>query len=197
MKETACSDCGIIIKIDTFDTYLEYACPRCHSVFYRPGESFTLVLAMAITSIFFFIPATFLPIMTISILGKIHSVTLIEAVWFFANDGYMIIALIAVSAGVVIPLILLGLILIMIIPSKLGISSKKIRVFYRYYEHLTTWAMAEVYLISIFVAIVKLSGMAELSLDFGLYSFGFFILSFFITITWFNPDDLWNKNELY
>ena len=196
MKHTACKDCGVIINIDTFESTNQYSCPRCDSVFYRPGESFELVLMMAITSLFFFIPATFLPIMTLEILGQFHSVTLFEAVWFFVNDGYIIIALIAAASGVVIPLMLLCLILLMIMNIKLGINKDSIKYFFRVYSHLTAWAMAEVYLISIFVAIVKLGGMAELTLDFGLYSFFFFLVTFYITIIWFNPEDLWNKNAL-
>jgi len=179
MKQTACKDCGVIIDIKSFDSSTQYSCPRCHTIFYRPGESFDLILVMAITSLFFFIPASFLPIMTLSILGQHHSVTLIQAVWFFASDGYLIIAIIAAASGVVIPLTLLALIIMMIIPIKLGSKTEFVKKFYRLYEHLSTWAMAEVYLISIFVAIIKLGGMAELSLDFGLYSFGFFLITFY------------------
>jgi len=196
MKQTACKDCGVIIDIKSFDESSQYSCPRCHTVFYRPGESFDLVLVMAITALFFFIPASFLPIMTLTILGQHHSVTLLEAVWFFAEDGYMIIALIASGAGLVIPLLLLSLIIMMIVPIKLDHAPKYVRNFYRMYEHLSSWSMAEVYLISIFVAIIKLGGMAELELDFGLYSFCFFLITFYITIIWFNPNDLWAKYAL-
>ncbi|RLA79009.1 MAG: hypothetical protein DRG78_13810 [Epsilonproteobacteria bacterium] len=196
MKHTACKDCGIVIDVDSFDSTQQYSCPRCHSVFYRPGESFDLILVMAITSFLFFIPTTFLPIMTIEIMGQHHSVTLLEAVWYFAKDGYMIIAIIAAGAGIVIPLTLLVLIMMIIFPLKFGASSQSIRALYRYYEHLTPWAMAEVYLIGMFVSIVKLGGMAGLHIDYGLYSFGFFIMAFFITVIWFNPDDIWNQNEI-
>ena len=194
MKHTACKDCGIIIEYSNFNSNEQYACPRCHSVFYRSGESFDLVLVMAITAFLFFIPALFLPIMTLEILGQTHSVTLFEAVWFFVNDGYIIIAIIAAASGVVIPLGLLALIIMMIVPLKYGAKPSSIRHFFRTYTHLTGWAMAEVYLISIFVAIIKLGGMAELTLDFGLYSFFFFLITFYITITWFNPDDIWDES---
>ena len=196
MKQTACKDCGVIIDINSFNSSTQYACPRCHSVFYRPGESFDLVLVMAVSSLLFFIPASFLPIMTLSILGQNHSVTLLEAVLFFANDGYIIIAIIASCAGLVIPLTLLALIIMIILPIKLNYSPKLVRSFYRMYEYLSTWSMAEVYLISIFVAIIKLNGMAELELDFGLFSFLFFLITFYITIIWFNPNDLWAKYEV-
>ena len=196
MKETACKDCGVIIEVSSFDDTMQYSCPRCTTVFYRPGQSFELVLVMAITAFLFFIPTIFLPILTLSILGQVHSVTLFEAVWFFVNDGYLIIALIAAGSGVLIPLSILGLIIMMIIPLKMGAKPRQVRGLFRWYVHLNTWAMAEVYLISIFVAIVKLSGMAELELDYGLYSFVFFLICFYITIIWFNPDDLWNKNAV-
>ncbi|MEA3373307.1 MAG: paraquat-inducible protein A [Campylobacterota bacterium] len=194
--ETACLECGIIIDVKDFNSMHQYSCPRCHTVFYRPGEHFNLVVSMVISSILFFLPTLFMPIMTLNIMGLTHSVTLMEAVWFFAGEGYLVIALIAVASGFVIPLLLLGLILMMIIPLKLGYPRKRIRTFFRLYEHLGVWAMAEVYLVSIFVAIVKLGGMAELTLDFGLYSFLFFLITFYIAIIWFNPHDLWNRHDL-
>lgn len=196
MNQTACKECGIIIDIDDFDASHQYACPRCHSVFYRPGEDYNLVMAMVVSSSLFFLPTLFMPIMTLDIMGMTHSVTLMEAVWFFAVEGHTIIAIIAAACGVVIPLAMLGLILMMIVPVKMGYPHKRVSLFFRIYERIRGWAMAEVYLISIFVAIVKLGGMAELTLDFGLYSFLFFLLTFYISIVWFNPDDLWNQHEL-
>lgn len=193
---TACRDCGIIIDVDDFDSTHQYACPRCHSVFYRPGESFTLVMVMAITALLFFVPVFFLPILSLEIMGQSHSVTLMEAVWYFVKDGYLIIAIIAAASGVFIPLTLLGLILMMVIPLRLGYDPRSVAAIFRTYERLSGWAMAEVYLVSIFVAMVKLGGMAKLSVDFGLFSFSFFLITFYITIIWFNPHDLWNQDEL-
>ena len=45
------------------------------------------------------------------------------------------------------------------------------------------------------VAIVKLSGMATLKLDAGLVLFVFFLLSYYVTVTWFNAEDLWNHYD--
>lgn len=194
--QTACHDCGVIIDITDFDTSHQYACPRCRSAIYHPGEGFNIVIAMIISSFLFFIPVLIMPIMTLKIMDTTHSVTLLEAVWFFAADGHLIIALIATACGVVIPLILLDLIFMMLIPIKLGYSPKRIRTYFRLYLTIKNWGMAEVYLVSIFVAIIKLDGMAELSLDFGLYSFIFFLITFYISIAWFNPRDLWSQYDM-
>ena len=193
MKKSACKDCGLIIEITNFDSSHQYSCPRCESVFYRPGESFDLVLVMAISAFLFFIPTLFLPVLTLEIMGQSHSVNLIEAVIYFYNDGYFVIAIIASSVGVFIPLTILFLIMSLIIPAKMGKPIGRLKNLFRYYEHLVPWSMAEVYLISIFVAIVKLAGMATLKLDFGLACFAFFLLSYYVTVTWFNAEDLWNQ----
>ena len=193
MKSTACRDCGLIIEIEGFDKSHQYSCPRCGSVFYRPGENFDLVLVMALSSFLLFIPTLFMPILTLEIMGKSHSATLIEATTYFFHDGYYVIAIIATAVGIFIPLAMLFMIMMLILPIKAGRPVSKMKVVFRWYRHLAPWSMSEVYLISIFVAIVKLSGMAALKLDFGLYSFVFFLLSYYVTVTWFNAEDMWNQ----
>jgi hypothetical protein len=34
-----------------------------------------------------------------------------------------------------------------------------------------------------------------LKLDFGLFSFVLFLLSYYITVTWFNIEDMWNQYD--
>ena len=150
---------------------------------------------MALSSFLFFIPAVFMPILTMDILGQQHSVTLIQAVTYFFYDGYYLIAVIASAVGVFIPLLMLLMIVYLILPVKMGRPISSMKNVFRYYCHLAPWSMAEVYLISIFVAIVKLSGMATLKLDFGLFSFVLFLLSYYITVTWFNIEDMWNQYD--
>jgi paraquat-inducible protein A len=190
---TACQGCGAIIDIHHIDDEAEYACPRCESVFYRPGESFVKVLAMIFSSTLFLIPALFIPVMTIQIMGNAHSISLIEAVWFFAVDGYILIALITTFLGVILPLTLYVLMLMMIIPSMMGQPARLTSPFFRLFERFRHWSMAEVYLVSIFVGIIKLNDMADLQLNYGLVSFSCFLITFYIALNWFNPEDIWNR----
>ena len=137
MRSTACKDCGVIIDFEEFDDTHQYSCPRCSSVIYRPGESFDLILVMTLSSFLFFIPTLFMPIMTVTIMGQDKSVTLLEAVVYFFKDGYGIIALVASSVGVFIPVVLLFLIMMMILPIKAGYASSRVKHFFRYYTHLS------------------------------------------------------------
>jgi uncharacterized paraquat-inducible protein A len=58
------------------------------------------------------------------------------------------------------------------------------------------WGMAEVYLISIVVSMVKLHKMGTLHIGLGFYVFIFFFIAYYITIVWFNPDDIWIDDAL-
>lgn len=56
--------------------------------------------------------------------------------------------------------------------------------------------MAEVYMISIIVSIIKLQKMATLSIGLGFYFFLGFLIMMFLTMSLFNPYDVWNDDEL-
>jgi len=193
--QTACPECGAIATISDCDTTQQYSCPRCDSTLYHPGEPYSYVLAAAISAFILLIPALMMPIMTIHILGMTQSVTLIQAVWFFTQDGYLLVALIALAAGLLIPVLLLGLIFFILGALWLGYTIHDVRLASRWYGKLKSWSMAEVYLLSVFVAVVKLQGMATLDFNAGLFAFLFFLLTFYITIVWFNPQDLWWNHD--
>ena len=160
--QTACPECGAVATISTVTVPSNTHVPRCDSILYHPGEPYSYVLAAAISAFILLIPALMMPIMTIHILGMDRSVTLLEAVWFFTQDGYLLVALIAVAAGLLIPVLLLGLIFFILGALLLGYTIRDVRLASRLYGTLKNWSMAEVYLISVFVAVVKLAGDGNL-----------------------------------
>ena len=191
MRQTACKECGIVIDEPKIDREHQYYCPRCMALTYRPGQEFKYVLMMAISALILFIPSITLPILTLNIAGITQTTTLIEAVLAFFSDGYDFIAFLVLLTGVIIPSVLLVLILSILLPIHFGIKAKKVAPAFVLYEHLSQWSMGEVYLISILVAIIKLQKMADLVIGMGFYLFSAFLLTMFIALTWFNPQDIW------
>ena len=120
----------------------------------------------------------------------------LSTVFIFFENGYIGVSLFITFIGIIIPFIMLVLILFILIPLKNGSSPRKVSKLFKVYEYLLEWQMAEVYLISVFVSIVKLNKMATLDIGLGLYFFCSFLFFMFVTITFFNPYDIWNKNEL-
>jgi paraquat-inducible protein A len=195
-KETACKECGILVRMPAAIDFSHYHCPRCHGLLYRRGQPFSFVIVMAVTTLLFFVPLTFLPILDLSIMGLESRSTLFDALWMVYRDGYYFIAILAMLTGVLIPVIMMLLLLAILIPLKLGYRPQRVSLYYRFYEHLMEWGMAEVYLISIVVSMVKLHKMGTLHIGLGFYVFIFFFISYYITIVWFNPDDIWIDDAL-
>lgn len=193
---TACHQCGALVSLPNHLDRSQYRCPRCDALLYRRGQPFTYIIIMAVTTLMLFLPLTFLPIMTLNIMGMRASATLFEALWHLVYDGYGFIAFLSIVTALLLPVVLMTLLLLMLVPLALGVSPKRIALYYRLYEHAREWGMVEVYLISIAVAIVKLSDMAMLRVDTGLFLFIFFALTFYITTAWFNPDDIWDDDAL-
>lgn len=196
MQHTACHQCGTLVSLPDHLHFSQYRCPRCDALLHRRGQPFSHIIIMAVTTLMLFVPLTFLPIMTLNILGMESSATLFQALWHLVYDGYGFIAFLSITTALLLPLGLMFLLLLILVPLATGGTPKRIALYYRLYEHAREWGMVEVYLISIVVAIVKLSDMAMLRVDAGLFIFIFFAMTFYITTVWFNPDDIWDNDAL-
>ncbi len=196
MQQTACHECGVLVALPDHLSSSQYHCPRCNALLHRRGQPFSRIIVMAVTTLLLFVPLTFLPILSLDVMGMHSSATLFEALWRLVRDGYPAIAMLSILTALVLPVTLMLLLLLILIPLHLGYRPKYVARYYRAYEHAMEWGMVEVYLISIAVAIIKLSDMAALHVGPGLIIFIFFAMTFYITTMWFNPDDIWDRDAL-
>jgi len=194
--KTACHECGVVVHIPKRPDASHYHCPRCRALLYRRGQPFSYIIVMAATAVVLFFPLTFLPILDLTIFGIETKVTLFRALWMVYEDGYRAIALLATLTGLLIPLGMMGLLLAILVPLRLGYRPRHVAHYYRLYEKARAWGMAEVYLVSIVVAIVKLYKMGTLQIGLGFYLFIFFFLTYYIATVWFNPEDIWFEDAL-
>jgi paraquat-inducible protein A len=194
--KSACKDCGVIVEYNKDDYNHNYHCPRCNALIYAPGEKFSYVIIMAIAALISFIPVLFLPILSLDMANQIVSTTLLSVVSSFFSDGNTIVGIIILFTGILIPLGMLGLLLLILIPLHFTKRVSNMHMYYRIYSIIKHWGMAEVYMISVLVSVIKLQTMGDLSIDAGFFTFIFFLICFYITIVWFNPDDIWHLHHV-
>ncbi len=193
---SACKECGVLLEYDKEDIDHNYYCPRCGARIYAPGESFHHIIIMAITSLIAFIPAFFLPVLTLEMADQTVSTTLFGTIWQFYDDGNAFIAMLVLATGLLVPLSMMVLLLLLLVPLHYGKRLFCMKGVYHIYMQTRHWGMAEVYLISILVSVIKLQTMGDLSIDAGFFIFLFFLICFYITVIWFNPDDIWHGHAL-
>jgi paraquat-inducible protein A len=128
-------------------------------------------LALVVTALLLYVPANFLPIMDITILGQ----TGVDTVWIgvqgLYNSNMQGVGILVFLCSMVIPLLKLLCQLLVLLSLRFNIAQRQGMLLYRTYQHLREWGMLEVYLMGILVSIVKLIAMAELHVGLGLACF--------------------------
>ncbi|NOQ30995.1 MAG: hypothetical protein GQ570_07745 [Helicobacteraceae bacterium] len=196
MLNKACAECGVIVEIKNLNTKYTYKCPRCNYTIVSSGERFSYILSMSATALLFFISACFLPLMTFEIGGSSISVTVIDAITKMGYEGYWIISILSLYVGVVLPLVVISLIILILVPRSFNYSTDSERAYLKVYTMLRPWAMAEVYMLAIVVSAIKLKAVAIFTLHSGVLFFILFLVAFYASIIWFNPEDIWQKYEI-
>ncbi len=194
--KSACKECGIIVEYDKNDTHHNFYCPRCNALLYAPGERFLYIIIMALAAFVSYIPTLFLPVLSLDMAGQMQASTLLDIVLTFYHDGNFVIGALIFFTGILAPLLMLGMLLFILVPLHFGKKIGGTHHIYHAYSTIKHWAMPEVYMISVLVAVIKLKTVGLLMIDAGFFIFIFFLICFYIAIIWFNPDDIWHNDAL-
>lgn len=189
----ACPECDLLMQKPALRIGEAADCPRCgfelcslhHGVI---GRSLALVTA----ALLFYIPANFLPIMHLNLLGRTTQDTVWSGVLGLYESGMRGVAIVVFLCSMAVPLVKLLCQLAVLSCISLGRWQQIGIALYRTYHHLREWGMLEVYLLGILVSIIKLNDMAELSLGVGLACFiGLLLVQVWLEVV-MSPHQVWD-----
>lgn len=141
-------------------------CRRCGEVMMtnRP-RAMDRTLAAAFASIILMVGAVFFPFLEMSILGIDRKASVLDAALAFSTG---LMAPLAFAVGmliIVIPMIRGFALAYVILPLRLGRPpAPAARAAFRLATRLKPWSMAEIFIIGVVVALVKIAGMASIHL---------------------------------
>jgi len=189
----SCKHCH---KIYEKENYTPFKCERCgHTVRRRVKNSLQISLALVISAIFLFIPAMVYPMMEVTQLGISQGSTILEGVISFLEHGDYFIAIVILTASVIIPLIkLLGLLFIF---TSLSINIKmknktKLRIFY-FIEAIGKWSMIDIYVVAILASVVQLSEIFNIKGGIAATSFALVVVLTMIAAHRFDTRIIWDE----
>ena len=188
----ACHECDLLMRKPHLALGEKAQCPRCGYELYAHRHNVVeRSLALVIAALLLYVPANFLPIMQLNLLGQATQDTVWSAVVGLFDTGMQGIAVVVFLCSMGIPLLKLLCQLAVLLSIRLNIGRSYGLLIYRIYHHLKDWGMLEVYLMGVLVAIVKLADMAELSLGLGLTCF----VSLLLVQVWLevvmSPHQIW------
>ncbi|TWH64390.1 paraquat-inducible protein A [Azomonas agilis] len=188
----ACPDCDLLMQKPEIRLNQVILCPCCGCELYVFREKVvSRSLALVITALLLYIPANFLPIMYLNLMGRVTTETVWTGVWSLYHSGMPGLAIIVFLCSMVVPLLKLVCQLTVLLSISSGYFKKIGLYCYRAYHHLKEWGMLEVYLLGVLVSIIKLGDMAELGIGTGLFCFiGLLLVQVWLEVI-MSPQQVW------
>lgn len=168
----ACPDCDLLLRQIGLARGHKAVCPRCgHMLYSAKKDSVDKTLALSLAGLILYLPANFMPLMTLDTLGLEKSASIYDGVIALYQHKYVFVAIMVVLTSLVFPLIKLSLLFMVSLALKMRFFPAGLVHLMRCYHHLDEWGMLEVYMVGILVTIVKMYHMAHIQYNAGFFCF--------------------------
>jgi paraquat-inducible protein A len=171
-------------------------CLRCDAVLrHTRRDPLLLPLALNISALVLFGLGATLSLMSVTSAGQQRVADLISGPKELEHYGLWEISLVVLVTTVVAPLVrVLGMLTVLI-----GLHLKRpptwLPAIFAWVEHLRPWSMVEIYLLGLFVAYVRLSGMAIVDVGPAIYALGALMLIMVLSDYMLDEQAVWEAME--
>ena len=188
----ACLECDLLMRRPPLVDGERAECPRCgYELYSQRHQVVRRSLALVLAALLLYVPANFLPIMRLNLLGQTTEDTIWSGVVGLYESDMQGVAVVVFLCSMAVPLLKLLCQLLVLLSIAWNIGRGYGLLFYRIYHHLRDWGMLEVYLMGILVAVVKLADIADLSLGIGLACFvALLLVQVWLEVT-MSPHQIW------
>ena len=191
----SCHDCGVLHQYRPVRPREKARCVRCGSVLYRgihsdPNRMAAITLGAIVT----FLIAQFFPIVELQIGGYSTSATLLGSIRVLWHEQMQLVAAVVFLFTMLLPAVELGALFYVTMALHAGRRPPGFDHLLRAIGAARRWGMTEVLMIGILITIVKMTSLAQVLLQPGLFAFGVLTLMLAIVVS-FDPKHLWNIGE--
>ncbi|MFK7896004.1 MAG: paraquat-inducible protein A [Myxococcota bacterium] len=196
MPLIGCHDCDAVVEEPAVPDGGAAICFRCGgTLFRRQSQTVEITLALAFASAILFVVANAYPFLAFEMQGQETQTTLgsgTQALW--EQERYAVAALVFLTT-ILAPACEIFLLLYVLTPLYLGRRGFKAATAFRWLERFRPWSMMEVFLIGIFVALVKLADLAEIVPGIALWAFALLIPLLAGASAFLDPELVWRQIE--
>lgn len=198
-EETVCCPvCSLHQQVEPLPPRTRAECPRCGAVLREwKSSSVAPTAAFAAAALILYLPANLYPILRMERYGAYTENTVWSGVVALWSYGYGFVASIVFLASMVVPLVKLAGLFFLVstaearTPRWRGTRTR----LYRFIEAIGPWAMLDVFLVAVLVALVRLGALATIVPGPGLAAFTGVVVLTMIASALFDPRFIWRDRD--
>jgi paraquat-inducible protein A len=158
-------------------------------------ESLEHTLALACAALILLVIANLYPLVGLNIQGQQVETTVIGAARQLWHEDMPAVSIMLLTTTVLVPLLELCVLIWLVLPLRMGRRPRGFVMLFRALRLAHPWAMVEVFILGVLVALVKLSHLADVLPGMAIWCFGLLMLILTALSVTFNSHLLWETWE--
>lgn len=169
-------------------------CARCGAELHRhEPNSLDLTLALVLAAAVLFAFANAYPLMGLDARGLRTSATLLDTSVALQQSGMASVSILVFVTVIAMPAAQIAGYLYLLLPLRLGIVPPRIHLAYRLVDATQPWAMVDVFLLGALVSLVKLTQVARVDAEAGIFAVAGYVMLLAAAVSSFEPRALWHR----
>ncbi|XOF32575.1 MAG: paraquat-inducible protein A [Candidatus Electrothrix sp. YB6] len=167
-----CPGCDLLLEKARATSEHTVVCPRClYRLDRKRPDAIRRTLVLSLTGLLLYLPANFFPLLSLNILGAEITSSLFRSTLSLFEQGEYLVGILVVLTGFICPLMILSLLCAVAAGLFFNRKSRWMSIFLHWYHHLNEWAMPDIYLIAVFITIIKIHSAGAIAFNAGLFCF--------------------------
>ncbi|MEO5366512.1 MAG: paraquat-inducible protein A [Magnetococcus sp. WYHC-3] len=189
-----CHDCDLLLQVPPALPGGVRRCPRCGAVVARhAGAHLAVPAAHALTSLILLAVTLLFPMLTLKVGGRFQESSLLTGILALWSYDMWFLTLLVAASSVVFPLLFLGGLLVACAALAWNRGGAWLVTLLRMLRFVMGWEMVGVYLLGLFVAVVKLRDMATLVYGPALFAFAALVVTSTLSRGYWQTGQLWRR----
>lgn len=190
----SCSGCGLLQEIADVPVGAGARCPRCNTlVWVHHRHALHRTAALALTAMILFVPANVYPVLRIEYLGMHREATIWKGVIALMEEGSWFVAIVVFVASMIFPLMKLIGLFFLVTTIRWNRWKRERMLLHRFLEFIGPWAMLDVFLLALLVALVRVERLGNIMPGIGITAFAAVVILTMLATFSFDTRTLWNE----
>jgi paraquat-inducible protein A len=189
-----CRHCDLAQSVPPLPAGARAHCPRCDEDIARgPSDSVKRALPLTFGALILYIIANSVPMLSLTIVGRSASTTVIGGAQQLWRDDREIVAALVLFTAVVAPALQIGLMMAILLGARAEHPRRWVGWLLKRYEFAQTWSMIEVMMLGVLVALVKIADYASVIPGIALFVLGALTVLLAAIQAAFDPQEVWHR----